>query len=100
MTDDRWPRVKELFEAAVELPLSERSTFLSSAVAGDEILRHELESLLVADRVGETISGHWPIASESLLAELRGASQPTSHLGDVTPPGLTSGSRLGNYDVI
>jgi hypothetical protein len=56
MTDDRWPRVKELFEAAVELPLSERSTFLSSAVAGDEILRHELESLLVADRVGETIS--------------------------------------------
>jgi len=100
MTDDRWPRVKELFEAAVELPLSERSTFLSSAVAGDEILRHELESLLVADRVGEAISGHWPIASESLLAELRGASQPASDLGDLTPPGLTSGSRLGNYDVI
>jgi len=38
-SDDRWPRVKDLFEAALDLPLSERSAFLSSAVAGYESLR-------------------------------------------------------------
>jgi Tol biopolymer transport system component len=100
MADDRWPRVKELFEAAVELPLSERSAFLRSIVGGDGILRQEVDALLAADGARVALSGHWLVASESLLAELRTASQPTSQLGDHVSPGLTSGSRLGNYEVI
>ena len=91
MADDRWPRVRHLFEAAVDLPLSERSAFLSAAVAGDEILREEVETLLAAERSSASLSGHWPAASESLLSALKTASQP---------PGLASGSRLGNYDVL
>ena len=45
MSEDRWPRVKHLFEAAVDLSLSERSAFLSSAIVGDETLREEVEAL-------------------------------------------------------
>ena len=56
MTDDRWLRVKQLFEAAVEQPLSERSAFLSAAVAGDETLRREVEALLAADAAGAPLS--------------------------------------------
>jgi len=100
MTDDRWPRVKHLFEAAVDLPLSERSAFLSTAVAGDAVLRGEVEALLAADGAAAAISGRWPVASQSLLAELRTASQPASHLDGHSSPGLTSGTRLGSYDVV
>ena len=45
MSEDRWPRVKQLFEAAVDLSLSERSAFLSSAIVGDETLRQEVKAL-------------------------------------------------------
>jgi serine/threonine protein kinase len=101
MSDDRWSRVKRLFEAAVDLPSSERSAFLSSAVAGDEILREEVEALLAADHAGAPISRRWPVASESLLAELRAASQMcASSLGGDSAPGLTAGSRVGNYEVL
>ena len=34
MTDDRWQRVRRLFEAAVERPSAERSAFVLTAVAG------------------------------------------------------------------
>ena len=36
MTDDRWQRVKALFQATVERPVGERDAFLASA-AGDDV---------------------------------------------------------------
>jgi hypothetical protein len=56
MTDDRWPGVKRLFEAAVERPLSERSAFVSAAVAADETLRRDVESLLAADTADASLN--------------------------------------------
>jgi serine/threonine protein kinase len=49
MTDDRWPRIKALFEAAVERPAAERHAFLAAATDGDEVVRREVESLLASD---------------------------------------------------
>ena len=46
MTDERWPRVKALFQAAVERPTEERDAFLAAATGDDEALRREVESLL------------------------------------------------------
>jgi Tol biopolymer transport system component len=99
MTEARWAQVKALFEAAVEQPASERSAFVSAAVAGDDTLRREVEALLAADSTPEEISEQWPAASVSLLAGLRlglSASGP----GAPPSPGLAVGSRLGNYDVV
>jgi eukaryotic-like serine/threonine-protein kinase len=45
-TADRWPALKALFEAAVELPVRDRAAWLEARCAGDEALRGELESLL------------------------------------------------------
>jgi eukaryotic-like serine/threonine-protein kinase len=48
---ERWARVKELFEAAVELDLNQRAPFLDNECGGDEALRTEIESLLESDEL-------------------------------------------------
>jgi eukaryotic-like serine/threonine-protein kinase len=46
--DERWRRVKAVFQAAMDRPPADRAAFLSSAVDDDEI-RREVESLLASD---------------------------------------------------
>jgi serine/threonine protein kinase/Tol biopolymer transport system component len=46
MTPERWERIKDLLEAALELSPEERPSFLDRACHGDESLRAELERLL------------------------------------------------------
>ncbi len=46
---ERWARVKELFEAAVELDPNQRPSFLTNACGDDKGLRDEIESLLKSD---------------------------------------------------
>ena len=69
MTDERWPRVKALFQDAVERPADERDAFLASATADDAALRREVESLLAADTPDAGFLDHLPAASESVLAD-------------------------------
>ena len=99
MTDNRWLRVKRLFEAAVDQPSAARSAFVSAAVAGDETLRRDVEALLEADAADGSLFDGWPAASESFLAELREASS-TTRSGTTSSPGLSAGTRLGPYDVV
>jgi eukaryotic-like serine/threonine-protein kinase len=47
--NERWARVKELFEAAVDLAPNERATLLNNKCDGDDSLRREVESLLDSD---------------------------------------------------
>ena len=47
--DANWPKVKELFAAALELDAAERLSFLSNACPNDERLRQEVIDLLAAD---------------------------------------------------
>jgi serine/threonine protein kinase len=46
---ERWVRVKELFEAAVDLDPNQRTALLDKECGDDEILRGEIESLLRSD---------------------------------------------------
>jgi len=48
MTPERWQKVKEIFQAALDRAPEERSAFLSSACGGDEVLRREVESLIAS----------------------------------------------------
>ena len=57
MTPERWQRIKELFQSAVELAPAERRAFLERACKGDRALHKEVESLLAAnDETGSFIS--------------------------------------------
>jgi serine/threonine protein kinase len=50
MSPERWERIKELFEAALDRSEPERSSFLVKECSGDEPLRREVESLLSGHR--------------------------------------------------
>src|SRR5262245_21081492 len=81
MTDDRWRRVKALFQAAVERPPAERAAFLAAAAGDDELLRLEVESLLASDSADDGALDRLPIMSAGV------------HLS-------TSLQRIGPYDLV
>jgi eukaryotic-like serine/threonine-protein kinase len=94
MTDERWSRVKALFQAAVDLHGAEREAFLDSATRDDAALRREVESLLASDTVGGFLE-QLPVAHASVLAGLHTASDPTS-----SRAALAAGRRVGPYEVV
>lgn len=49
MTPDQWQKVKELFQSALERAPEERHAFLVDACQGDDLLVHEVSSLLKFD---------------------------------------------------
>ena len=53
MKPDRWRRIDELFEAALERDRGERSAFLDKACVGDPGLRREVEKMLKFDEQAE-----------------------------------------------
>ena len=49
MTPERWQRVREVFEAVVELPPAARGSYLERSCGDDAALREEVEALMAAD---------------------------------------------------
>jgi hypothetical protein len=59
MTPERWQRIEELYHAALECAVAERTALLAEAGAGDEALRREVEILLAANaQADQFLSGH------------------------------------------
>jgi serine/threonine protein kinase len=81
MTPERWSRVSELFEAALEKDEQVRSAFLAEACAGDGELRAEVESLLGEHAcAGDFLNGPPSAAAASALREaLQDGSVPAEH---------------------
>ena len=78
-------RLKEVFAGARALPPADRQAYLSTACAGNEVLRQEVESLLASDE-----------RAKSFL------ESPAVVWGDGTPhPAqlMIEGRRLGAYQV-
>jgi eukaryotic-like serine/threonine-protein kinase len=76
-----WPRVEELFHAALERVPAEREAFLRGACGGDEALRREVLSLLAEQPEAER------------LMERPATADATEKLA------VTRGTRLGPYEV-
>ena len=83
MTSQQWRLVKELFEATLERDSEERGAFLAGACSGDDEVRQEVESLLVAHNRD---SGFM--------------NEPVGKLLPNDKPILTAGQRFGNYEEI
>jgi eukaryotic-like serine/threonine-protein kinase len=81
VTDERWVRVKALFQAAVERPVEERQAFLAAATGDDSALRREVESLLTSDTSDESFLRGLPVVRDSHAL-------------------LTAGLRLGPYEIV
>ena len=65
MSDERWPQVKALFQAAAGRPPGERDAFLAAATSDDEALRREVTSLLEWDASNATFLDAIPVAASS-----------------------------------
>ena len=69
MTNDRWPRVKALFQAAIEQPVPDRKAFVAARAGEDEDLRREVESLLDSYAADASRLDGLPLAGAAVLAE-------------------------------
>ena len=86
MTPERWQKVKEIFQAALECAPDERSDFLSSACGGDEALRKEVESLLAShEKDGSFIDSPAYQASAEMLTD---------------DQELKAGQTIGHYEIL
>src|SRR2546429_6582203 len=80
MPPERWQKITEVFDAALERLPADRSGFLDGACSGDKELRAEVESLLSEhERVGSFIANP-ALGSEN--------------------PMIAVGTRLGPYEVV
>jgi serine/threonine protein kinase/Tol biopolymer transport system component len=87
MTPERWQRVDEIFQAAIELKPEERPAFVERTCAGDEELQREVESLITADEQGL-----------SFVDEP--AFQVAASLLTTGEPQLAEGQSISHYEII
>jgi serine/threonine-protein kinase len=99
VSDERWRRVKALFQGAVERPAAERAASLAAAAGDDEALRREVESLLAADVSDASFLDRLPVASASVLADPL-TSPGASGNATLTSAALAPGRRVGPYEIV
>jgi serine/threonine protein kinase/Tol biopolymer transport system component len=81
---DRWRRVEEICQAALDRDTTERPTFLATACGSDTALRREVEGLLARSATAEQFLS---IPVERLL-------------GDIDDGASLVGQRLGQYQIV
>src|SRR5271165_6926022 len=82
---DRWNRIEEIFQSALERPPSERSKYVAQACGDDAELRLEIESLLANDNATTAI--------DSVLADDLRVLVQTSDTAEI-------GLRVGPYRLV
>src|SRR5437016_14030598 len=82
MTPERWEKVKEIFQSALDHAAEKRSAYLSSACGGDKSLRKEVESLLVAhEKDGSFIDSPAYEAAAELIVDEKAELKPGQVVG-------------------
>ncbi len=96
MTDERWSRVKALFQAAVERPIEERDAFLAAATGDDAALRDDVESLLTSDTSDVSFLDRLPATADSNPADAprRGDAALLDEVESLVRSSLQAGSFL------
>jgi Tol biopolymer transport system component/serine/threonine protein kinase len=82
MSSERWERVRQVFDSALEREPAQRDAFLTAVCAGDQELRYEVEALLASHQHARSF-GDAP------------AREPEKE-----KRALRAGSRLGPYEVV
>ncbi len=87
MNPDRWRRVKELFQQALDRPVDERDAFIDAATTEDEPLRREVRTLLSSHDSSSEFLNEPPSAA---AAEVTAQRDVASRVGE----------RIGPYKVL
>lgn len=91
MSPDRWNKIDQLLDVALELPQERRASFLQVACADDDELRNEVESLLAAHENSGSFIETTP--AKGVAAAL------AKHDSQLTPQTMV-GRKLGHYEII
>jgi eukaryotic-like serine/threonine-protein kinase len=92
MTPERWKKIGQLCNAALERDASQRAAFLLQACQGDDELRREVESLLAQEKPADRFL-------ESSDAELAAKQFATGPGAEAVAEKLI-GTRLGAYQIV
>jgi serine/threonine protein kinase/tetratricopeptide (TPR) repeat protein len=92
MNANRWTRVAELFDSAVERGPDERAAFLAAECADDPVLRKEVEALLEAHEKAGTFGDS---AAFRFEAPLDDGLEPGAHLGRYEIVGFLAAGGMG-----
>ncbi len=88
MDPERWQRLDELFQAALDRGPEEQSRFLERACEGDPAMRRQLEALLRADAEGQGVLDRPPHLDLEARPEAAVHRQPAC------------GERIGPYRIV
>ena len=92
MTPERWSRLTELFEAALDREPAERAAFVARACAGDDAMHRDVISLIEShERAGDF--------GTSPVFHFRTSTSSSDHSNE-TEPALGEGVRLGRYEIV
>ncbi len=92
MKTENWPQIKQLYLDALERDKNERAAFLAQACAGDEALRHEVESLLGKQASAESFL---EAPAADVAARLFDAQPPSAE-----PPTVPLPEKIGAYRIL
>jgi Tol biopolymer transport system component len=87
ISPERYRKIDELFQAALEVSPAERAEFVSSACGGDEALRRDVESLLAS------VDDEWSLVDDP-VPEIGALFRADLH------PELAVGERLGHHTIL
>src|SRR5215470_7667264 len=91
MDANRWKRIKDVYDRALDLLGDEREGFLGEACADDDDLRREVESLLAA---------HEDAGSFLQAPAVEGAAREIVDDEDTSPAAQLIGRELANYRIV
>ena len=83
MTSERWRQIEQIYDAALQQAPGERDRLLDAACRGDEMLRREVERLILAnEQAGDFLaSPAWEAAPSGLVAAIMTNDRDTSLVG-------------------
>ncbi|MFL6228569.1 MAG: protein kinase domain-containing protein [Pyrinomonadaceae bacterium] len=97
MSPERWRKIEEVFQAALDLPEDERAPYISAECGGDEELREQVEALVSQhDEAGDFIETPAVVSSSFRPSTDPRATSPMT--GGFADPAI--GRRLGAYKIV
>jgi serine/threonine-protein kinase len=86
--DERWHRIKALFQAVAELPTEERDSYLDAATDIDDEMLRDVRSLLGADAPTESVFDRLPLIGAGVLHDVSARAV------------FAPGARVGPYEIL
>ena len=94
MDPERWRKVEDLLQSALQLPAGKREEFLRQECAGDAALEQEVRSLLISDHEAGNFLGR-PAIEVAARAAVQGGNSKQNH-----PSTSLVGQVLSHYKIL